>query len=105
MLLTEAENFVPLGPWHVWFFGHGLFPRPTVKKNFLSAVWGTLTGNRELARLRSLLVKFATTFVALIGGRVGLKAVEFEEVSYSSIPATVVLSNVPWPVKYGLANM
>lgn len=44
MLLTEAANFVPFGPWHVWFWSHGFVPRPTVKKKRLSTFWGTLAG-------------------------------------------------------------
>ena len=48
-----------------------------------------------------------------MGGRKGLKIgrfftcveEEFDGFSYSRMPATVVLSKVPMPVKYGLANM
>lgn len=71
-LFIVAVNFVVLvGPWQVWFFGQGLVPRPTVKKNRFWTVWGTLAGNWEFAKLRNLLEKFATKAVALIGGRIG----------------------------------
>lgn len=116
-LFIEAANFELLvGPWQVWFFGHRLVPRPTVKKNFFWTVCGTLAGNRALAKLLNFLVKFMTKEVvieALRGGRKGLKVgrlfefveEEFDGFSYSRMPATVVLSKVPKPVKYGLANM
>ena len=71
-LLTEAANFVPFGPWQVWFLEHGFVPRPTVKKNWLSTFCGTLAGNSAVARLRSLLVKFVTNEVSFRGGRLGL---------------------------------
>ena len=75
MLLTEAENLAPLGPWHVMSLGHGLDPSPIVKKNRLSTVWGTLAGNLAVAKLRNFLVKLVTKPVALglTGGRVGLR--------------------------------
>jgi hypothetical protein len=110
ILLIEAANLVwLLGPWHVWFLGHGWVPRPTVKKNRLSTLRGTLAGNLALAKLRNLLLKFATNEVSPIRGRIGLKSLRFlirveEEgfervVEYSTIPATVELSKVPMPVK------
>lgn len=109
MLLIEAANLLLLlGPWHVWFLGHGLVPRPTVKKKRFRTVFGTLAGNLELAKLLNFAEKFATNEVALIWGRVGLKrggflgeveAEGFEGFLYSRIPATVELSKVPMPVK------
>lgn len=110
MLFIEAANFVVfVGPWQVWFLGQGLVPRPTVKKNFLSTFCGTLAGNLAVAKLLNLLVKLATKFVALIAGKPGLRSGLFfkllDGVSYSRIPATVVLSKVPMPVAYGLANI
>lgn len=107
MLLTEAANLVPLGPWQVWLLGQGLVPRPTVKKKRLSTFCGTFAGNLALARLRNLLVKFAAKEVSLRGGRVGLKKGSFvvleeeeDELfrSYLRIPAVVELSKVPGPV-------
>ncbi len=109
-LFIEAANFeLLLGPWQVWFLGHGLLPRPTVKKNRFWTVLWTLTGNLALPKLLNLLVKFMTKEVALRAGRAGLKRRCFFEVdvefSYSRMPATVELSKVPKPVKYGLANI
>lgn len=113
-LLIEAANFVPLGPWQVWFSGHGLAPNPTVKKNFLSTFCGTLAGNSSVAKLRSLFVKFVTKMVSLRDGSDGFNSGSFllKEVgelrlksSYSRTPAVVELSKVPRPETYGLAIM
>lgn len=66
---------MPLGPWHVAFFGQGAVPSPTVKKNCLSTVCGTLTGNLAVARDRNFLEKLATKLVSLMAGRLGIKVV------------------------------
>lgn len=117
MLFIPASNFVRLlGPWQVVFDGHGLEPSPTVKKNCLSMVRGTLAGYLALAKLRNDRVKLDTKFVALIGGKDGLSKGSFVvflawlkgwfgKWSYVRIPAVVELSKVPKPVKYGLAVM
>ena len=110
ILLIEAENFeLLLGPWQVWFLRHGLLPRPTVKKNRFWTVWGTLIGNLAVAKLLNFLAKFMTKEVALRAGRTGLKCGRLfkadVELSYSRMPATVELSKVPKPVKYGRANI
>ncbi|KAM2357519.1 hypothetical protein ACFX1X_006483 [Malus domestica] len=114
MLLIEAANIVPLGPWHVWLFWlQGLVPRPMVKKKCLSTFWGTLAGNCWVFKLRSLLANLVANDVSFSAGRFGLKSgclfvvrvLVLEGDSYSRMPATVELSNVPWPVTYGLAVM
>lgn len=107
MLLTDAENLVPLGPWQVWFLGHGLLPRPTVKKKRFWTVCGTFDGNFSLARLRNLWLKFAAKAVSLMAGRVGFRTRRpfFDGCVYSRMPAVVELSILPWPVKYGLADI
>lgn len=116
MLLTDAANLVPLGPWQPWVWSHGLVPRPTVKKKCSSIFWGTLAGYCRLAKLRNLFEKLAAKAVSFRAGKVGLKSGSFltETVvlesgdghcSYSRIPATVELSKVPAPVKYGVASM
>lgn len=77
-LLIEAENLVPLGPWQVWFFwSHGLVPRPTVKKNRLSILLGTLAGYWALARLNSFFVKLVAKEVSFRGGSDGMKIGSF----------------------------
>lgn len=95
------------------FAGHGFVPSPTANKNFLPAVCGTLAGNLLLAKLRNFPARFCTNWVTLVncvalkGGREGWKRVRLwrealEWVSgrwYWRIPAVVVLSAVPWPVK------
>lgn len=57
------------------FLGQGAVPSPTVKKNFLSTVRGTLTGNLAVARDRNFLEKLATKLVSLIAGRLGIRVV------------------------------
>ena len=54
-------------------FGQGAVPSPTVRKNFLSTVWGTLAGNLALARDRNFLEKLKTKLVSLIAGSLGIK--------------------------------
>lgn len=60
-------------------------------------------------KLRNLLEKLATKEVSLMAGREGFKVGMFLAESgfflYSRMPATVELSKVPVPVKYGLASM
>ncbi|WVY99269.1 hypothetical protein V8G54_025339 [Vigna mungo] len=114
MLFMEAANFVLLlGPSHVWFLGHGMLPRPIVKKKLLSTFRGTFAGYFALFKLRNLLLKLATKEVSLIEGRVGFRRVWFFKsdseggvsISYSRMPANVELLKVPLAVKKGLASM
>lgn len=111
-LFTVAASLVLLGPWQVWFAGHGLSPRPTVKKNLRSTFWGTLAGNFAFARLRILRLNFIEYAESLNFGSLGLRRGSFGLLafglvdfgsSYSRNPVTVVLSKAAGPVAYGRA--
>lgn len=104
-LLIDAASLVLLGPWHepfLWLpLRHGSSPKPTVKKNLRSTLFGTFAGNFEFAKLRIFRLNLIEKPVSLNRGSAGFRRgrglffFEFDKAlvgSYSRNPVTVVLS-------------
>lgn len=101
----DADSLVLLGPWQERFLWHACSPKPTVKKNLRSTLFGTFAGNFEFAKLRIFLLNLIEKLVSLNRGSAGFirgKGLFFFPFgfdralvlvgSYSSNPVTVVLS-------------